>query len=380
MNKKYEDTLLKALKEKQELNDYHGAIVLIKNLPDCDEKGAMDPRLYKDMKIQLKLMGWIPDQFMKMDTSEKGIANLRKMFNTVKSVPCVEADIYMEKRTVQAKDGYQIPIRIYKAHKNNEKKPVLCYIHGGGFFGGSPDVVEESVKMLVAKTGLSAVSPDYRLAPENPYPTGHEDCYSVLQWIYENAESFGGDREHIFVAGDSAGGNLAQYCTTRDWEDGFRRIKGQLLLYPTLNMAGIEDRLYKPGLEHFEMAPRQKKGLSKMIQMFSGMTSGLEKILGTSEIRNDYLNPYTRDARKNPPTFLTVGEHDFLKIETLGYGVKLYEAGIDVKMVLYKGLGHAYFDNTGIYPQCEDCIDEMGQFILHYCQSNTPPQAAGPQS
>lgn len=71
----------------------------------------MDPSLYQDMKMQLKIMGWMPKKFMKMDTSEKGIANLRKMFNAVKSVPCVESDIYMERRTVKAKDGYLIPVR-----------------------------------------------------------------------------------------------------------------------------------------------------------------------------------------------------------------------------------------------------------------------------
>lgn len=110
MEKKYEDKLLKALKDRQELTDYHGAPLLVKNLPDCDEKGAMDPRLYQDMKTQLKIMGWMPKKFMKMDTSEKGIANLRKMFNGVKSIPCVETDIYIENRTVPAKDGYLISI------------------------------------------------------------------------------------------------------------------------------------------------------------------------------------------------------------------------------------------------------------------------------
>lgn len=221
--------------------------------------------------------------------------------------------------------------------------------------------------MFVEKTNLCVVSVDYRLAPEHPYPTGHQDCYQVLKWIYANAESFGGDKEHIFVAGDSAGGNLTQYCTTRDYEDGAHMVKGQLLLYPTLNMAGVKDEYFQPDISQFEMAPKQKRGLTKMIGMFQGMTGGLEAILGTKEVQNDYLNPYTRDAKCNPPTFLTVGEHDFLKFETLGYGVKLHKAGVDTKMVLYKGFGHAYFDNTGVYPQCEDCIEEMGKFILEHC-------------
>ena len=320
------------------------------------------------MKKQLKLLAWIPSGLMKMDYSEKGIANLRKSFNAIKSIPCVETALYIEKRTVEADDGYQIPVRIYKAKQQDENKPILYYIHGGGFFAGSPDVVEESVKMLVEKTGICVVSPDYRLAPENPYPVGHQDCYAVLKWIYENAHTFGGNNQNIFVAGDSAGGNLAQYCTTRDWEDGQHHVTGQLLLYPTLNMAGVKDEYFQPGLEHFEMAPKQKRGLSKMISTFGKMTSGMEQILGTSQVNNDYLNPYTRDAWKNRPTFLTVGEHDFLKIETLGYGVKLHNAGVDTRIVVYKGFGHAFFDNTGVYPQCEDCIEEMGRFILEHCR------------
>lgn len=368
MNKKYDMQLVKKLKEKEVMSEYRGVPLLVKNLPDCNEKGAMDPRLYQDMKKQLKVMAWIPSKFMKMDISEKNIEKFRKMFNSKKSIPCVETNIYIEHQEVTAMDGYQIPVRIYKKKKEEKNKPILYYIHGGGFFGGTPDVVEESVKMLVEKTGICVVSPAYRLAPENPYPTGHTDCFSVLEWIYQNAASFGGDKNQVFVAGDSAGGNLAQYCTTCDREKRYFLVKGQLLLYPTLNMAGVEDEYFKPGMEQFEMAPSQKRGLTKMIGMFKGMTGGLKPILGTSDVKNDYLNPYTRDAKDNPPTFLAVGEHDFLKIETLGYGVKLHRAGVDVKMVLYKGFGHAFFDNTGVYPQCEDCIDEMGAFILAHCK------------
>lgn len=369
MGKKYEESLLYALKNRQKMEEYQGVPLLVKNLPDSDEKGAMDPRLYEDSKKNLKIMAWMPSFLMKMDTSEKGIANLRKMFNGVKSVPCVEEKITIENRLVKAEDEYQIPVRIYKKSSGEvDTKAVFYYIHGGGFFGGSPDVVEEAVKMFVAKTGLVAVSVDYRLAPENPYPTGHKDCYRVLQWIGENKELFGEGAYRIFVSGDSAGGNLAQYCTTRDMEDGKHLIKGQLLLYPTLNMAQVQDEYYKPELEQYEMAPKQKRGLKKMLGMFAGMSGSLESVLGTKDVKNNYLNPYTKNPEGTPPTFLTVGEHDFLKMETLGYGVKLHKAGVEIKMVLYKGFGHAYIDNIGVYPQSEDCIDEMANFVREHCE------------
>ncbi|MDU5111843.1 MAG: alpha/beta hydrolase, partial [Clostridium sp.] len=364
MERKYSKELLNKLVERQETIMIKGAEVLVKNLPDSDEKGAMDPRLYKDMKNQFLMMKYMPKSLMKMDTSPKGIEKLRKMFNGIKSIPIVEKKIEIEHKNIKGEDGNLIPIRIYKSETIKENAPVLYFIHGGGFFGGSPDVVEEFVKLIVEKTDILAVSVDYRLAPENPYPAGHKDCYTTLKWIYNNVESLGGDKNNIFVAGDSAGGNLTQYCTTRDMEDKLGMVKGQLLLYPTVNMLGTEDEYFKWSIDEFEMSPKHKSGLTMMINMFSSMTTGLSDILGTTDIDNDYLNPYNRDPKGLPPTFITVGEHDSLKVEALAYAAKLTNAGVETKTVLYKGFGHAYADNVGVYPQSEDCAIEMGKFIL----------------
>ena len=369
MARKYTKDLLKSLKEKESTIDYYGAEILVKNLPDCDEKGAIDPRLYQKVKNRLKIFAAVSADNFHTDLSTKGIEKLRKTFHSKTSTSCIETPISIERRNIQVSDGYLIPVRIYRNKKTTSNSPLLYYIHGGGFMGGSPEVVEESLKLFVEKTNLCVLSVDYRLAPEYPYPTGHNDCYDVLTWIYANASSLGIDPEHIFIAGDSAGGNLAQYCTTKDYESGTHIVKGQLLLYPSLNMANIKDEYFQPSMASFEMAPKQKKGLTTMIEIFRQMTDEIMPVLGTTEINNDYLNPYTREAKKNPPTFLAVGEHDYLKFETLGYGVKLHHAGVSTKIILYKGFGHSFFNDTGIFPQCEDCIEEMGNFILNYCKN-----------
>lgn len=363
MARKYDVQLVDLLKERQVEDHYMGAPIIIKRLPDCDEEGAMDPRLYEDMKSQLKLLRFLPSKMMKMDTSEKGILKLREMFNGVKSVPVATAPIQRDLFQVEMKDGYKVDLYKYSQAKTSKEQPVLFYIHGGGFFGGHHGVVEESLKLMCEKYAFPIFSVDYRLAPENPYPIGHEDCYETLKWVYEHADELHIYKNLIFVAGDSAGGNLTQYCTSRDREDGNEIVKGQMLLYPTLNMAGVEDQYFHWSLDHFKMAKHQEKGLTKMLMMFGGLTDGLEDILKISDANNDYLNPYTRAPQDNPPTFITVGEHDYLKVESLAYAAKLHDAGVQVKTVVYNGLGHAYFDNAGVYPQCEDCIDEMAQFM-----------------
>lgn len=306
MSRKYSQELLDKIIERQEIVNIKGAEVLVKKLPDSDERGAMNPRLYKDMKKQITLMKFMPKSLLKMNTSPKSIGKLRKMFGEIKS------------------------------------------------------------NSIVEKTDTLAISVDYRLCPENPYPTGHEDCYSVLKWIYDNTESLGGNKNNIFVAGDSAGGNLTQYCTTKDMEQGLGMVKGQLLLYPTLNMAKVEDEFFKWSRDEYEIAPKYKAGIEMILGMFEGLSGDLGEILGTTDIKNEYLSPYIREPKGLPPTFITVGEHDFLKVESLAYSAKLTKAGVETKTVLYKGLGHAYGDNVGVYPQSEDCAIEMGNFILKY--------------
>lgn len=367
MARKYDTKLVDLLKERIEKQDFKGTEIIIKKLPDSDEAGAMDPRLYEDSKKMLKMLKYMPSGMLKMDTSPKGIIKLREMFNGIKSVPVVENGVKTIKHAVMMRDGECIDVYQYTNDKTTMTMPVLYYIHGGGFFGGHHGVVEESLKLMCAKFGFNIFSVDYRLAPEYPYPTGHEDCYEVLKWIYNQAETLNANKDLIFVAGDSAGGNLTQYCSTRDREDSENKVKGQLLLYPTVNMCGVEDEYFKWDISYYKMTKKQAKGLTKMLNMFGGMTEGLEPLLKVNDAHNDYLNPYTRAPQNNPPTFITVGEHDYLKVEALAYSAKLAHAGVEVQTIVYNGLGHAYFDNCGVYPQCEDCIDEMGRFILEHC-------------
>ncbi|MBM6839026.1 hypothetical protein H9X78_11715 [Clostridium saudiense] len=78
MSRKYSQKLLDKIVEKQEVINMRGVEVLVKNLPDSDEKGAMDPCLYKEMKKQITLIRFMPKSMMKRDTSSKGIEKLRR--------------------------------------------------------------------------------------------------------------------------------------------------------------------------------------------------------------------------------------------------------------------------------------------------------------
>lgn len=367
MTRQYDKQLVDMIQQKQYTEEKFGIPILMKPIPDSEEAGVMDPRLYEGMRKQLKLMKLLPKSMFKMSASPKMIKRMRKMFNGIKSQPMSDPSIRIQQLQIKGLDGNQIPLRYYEPKEAASNLPVLYFIHGGGFFAGSCDVIEELVKLIVERFSICAFSVEYRLAPEHPYPKGHEDCYEALKWIYAHAKEYHGDPEQIFVAGDSAGGNLTQYCTTRSLEDHTSMVRGQMLLYPTVNMGQIEDERSIWSMDHYEVNPKQKDAIEMNLSMFKDGAMGLlGELLGTMDIQNSYLTPYALERHDIPPTMVTVGEFDYLKVESLAFAAKLHDLGSEVTTIVYKGLGHAYGDNVGVFPQSEDLAMEMGSFINKY--------------
>ncbi len=362
MARKYSSQLLEKLKQAKIEKDKDGFETVLKPIPDGDAPGAMDPRLYRSMRLPMLLMRFMPKK--KNASMQDQLLNMRKMFNGVKSHPMTRSDTKIE-NVFADYNGNKVPLRVYTpaAASSSEKLPVLYYIHGGGFFAGSPDVVEEASKYFAETYPCIVVSVTYRLAPENPYPAGHEDCYEGLRWVYQNIEDFGGDQQKIFVSGDSAGGNLANYCSMRDRDEASGMVKMQALYYPTVNMAGVQDEYFKPGKQNYTVDKKSEKIVYGMLDMLGGEGFGaFSDLLKVDDINIPCLNPYTANLSGLPPTLILVGEFDFLYPECVAYSKKLKMAGVETKTIVYRGLSHAFLDNMGKFPQAEDSVLEVIAF------------------
>ncbi len=362
----YTDEFLQEMKATARVQRDGDLEIIEKYAPDAVSDIGIDPRLLggqlgRNAKMMAVLPNFILDR-LKMKVDEKSIANFRKNSVQIASAVCVRGGIEMEDSVVLAADGYRIPIRVYRSENCARGCGCLYFMHGGAFIGGGLDPYDEVWKVFVEKFHMVVVSVDYRLMPENPYPIPYEDCYCVLEWIYNHADTLHIDKAHIFVTGDSAGGNLAQYCSTR--AKGTDMVRGQLLLYATLNMFCIEDKYYKRDGKNFTYEPRQKK-LSRCVTRQLEMMVGSFRELGI-EKPDPYRNPYTFDAAGNPPTFISVGALDFLKNDGIAWAHKLQDAGVEVKVVVYNGMGHGYLNAMGVFPQAEDVVDEMGLFIRRH--------------
>jgi acetyl esterase/lipase len=371
--RRYSPALLEEIKRKQYVLNERGLDILIKPIPDEGRPGAMDPRLLAITEpivkgIRGSLLTFFTPLFSKNRNPRHLAAFMRRYFDDVQSIPITEG-VSVRHDTVQTPEA-DVPVRVYRREDawdgdaRLEAAPVLLYMHGGGFAAGNPDVVEEIVKQLVHLSGCVAVQPEYRLAPENPFPAALNDCWEILQWVYRNAASFGGDPKRICVAGDSAGGNLAAVCAMRGRDEGGGMVKAQVLLYPVVNMAGKEDENYHFSLDQFTMLKEQKKSILFRIRAMRGGSEGiLGCVLGVKDESLPLLSPYLGDLRNMPPSLVICGEFDCLRLDGEAYARKLKAAGVPVRTVRYLGIGHAFAEYIGVQPQAEDCMAEISRFI-----------------
>jgi acetyl esterase/lipase len=373
--RRFSPDLLDALGRKQYVKNERGLDIIVKPVPDDDRPGAMDPRLLAVTRPIVRGLGGfvlsIGAPFFFRAGPRLAAAFMRRYFNDVQSLPLAEG-VRVRHKTVRTPEA-EVPIRVYQRDITRGEPgggaaapvPVFLYFHGGGFAAGTPDVVEEMIKQVVSLSGCVAVQPDYRLAPENPFPASLNDCWETLKWVYANAASFGGDPERICVAGDSAGGNLAAVCAMRDRGEKSGMARAQILLYPVVNMAGKEDDNYHFSMDQFTVLKEQRKEILFRINSMRAASRGLlGRILGVKDEAHPWLSPYLADLRNMPPCLILCGEFDCLRLDGEAYARKLRAAGVPVRVVRYLGVGHAFAEWIGLQPQAEDCMAEISRFII----------------
>lgn len=349
--------LLYELKNKETNTEINGVNIVIKHIPESDEEGILDPRVKK-----------INTKMPKDNDDNKSLKKIdvEKIRNGMgyKNIDITKENVITTKKTIQL-NNRNINIRIYKKEKSCDNIPCIIFFHGGGFIGGTLDVVENPCKAITEKANVVVISVEYRLAPEYPYPLGLEDCFEIVTYIYNNNNKFNIDKEKICIGGDSAGGNLSIACSLKDLNSKTTNmIKGQILIYPVV-LLDTDNSKYKWNINKYNLG----KDKDLINEMMNGTKEFLENtrnlyIQNNEDISNPYISPLLDNTHsKMPDTLIFTAEYDYLLVQAEEYGIKLKNLGTDVKIIRYKGMDHAFIDKCGIYPQAEDCFDEIAKFI-----------------
>jgi acetyl esterase/lipase len=350
--------LLRLLKTRSSTIEDKGIEIEIKRIPDSDREGDLDPRVLKVLGNQ-RIGSIFPESIRtgSLDLMTQDIENIRASMGWP-NIDVTAGGIHIEERTIPGTD-LPIPIRIYSPGKP-VKMPAVVFFHGGGFIGGTVKAVENPCKALAEKAGAVVVSVDYRLAPEYPFPAGLTDCFDSVAWVHANAHELNIDEERMTVAGDSAGGNLSVACAIMDRDRKTRMIALQALIYPTVDLVCRPCKEYTWDLSEYNIR-HHRELIEGIISALRGDIPLLASIyLQGHDSADPLVSPlYVADASGLAPTLILTAEYDALRLEAEAFARKLTRDSVRTRLIRYNGMDHAFMDKIGLYPQAEDCIDEI---------------------
>ncbi len=226
---------------------------------------------------------------------------------------------------------------VYEPDGRTERSGALVWIHGGGMVMGHPLQAQEFCGRVASELGIVVVSVDYRLAPEDPFPAGLDDCYAALTWLHAEADALGVDPERVAVGGDSAGGGLAAALALVSRDRGGPPVCFQLLVYPM-----IDDR---------SVLRADHAGRGNFIWTPASNEFAWTAYLGRPP-REDDAPPYAAPARATdlsglPAAWVGVGDLDLFYEEDLEYARRLEAAGVPCELHVELGMYHGADSTLG---------------------------------
>lgn len=246
-----------------------------------------------------------------------------------------------------------VPVRIYTPAKARTYA-VIVYLHGGAFFLGSLDTHDHVARSLAKETGCKVVAAGYRLAPENAFPAGLQDCLAVVRWLARSGDTLSWDGLTLAVAGDSSGGNFAAAIAAMAHDEGLDAITHQILYYPSLDLDFDVSR-YPSLRENAVGYGLETAGLRPFNAFY--LNSGADP-------DDPRVSPIKRaDLRGLPPALILTGEFDPLRDEAELYGERLSEAGVPATVTRYAGAGHGFVQHFSWLPEYHRAFAETSAFL-----------------
>lgn len=251
------------------------------------------------------------------------------------------ADVYIESRFIpNAGSSAKLRLRIYRPKTPTAPAPVLLWMHGGGLILGQPEIDELNCIWLAREAGVVLVSVDYRLAPEHPFPTPLEDCYTALKWVAAHASELKMDAARLAIGGESAGGGLAAALAQLAHDRGEVKPVLQLLVYPMLDdRSAVRADFASDGFLVWNQASNHF-GWEAYLQAKPG-----------AENLPAYAVPARRENLSGlPPMWLGVGTLDLFHDECVAYADRLRAAGVTSECYIIPGAFHG-FDTFALQSQ-----------------------------
>ncbi len=302
----------------------------------------------KAMRAALKALSYPEIDIRKTYKLERELTNLT-------SIRLIRPELYrIWNHKVPCQD-HEIPIRIFSPSEEIASRPVLIFIHGGGWVTGNIDSYNGVCSDMAHITGCTVASIDYRLAPEHRFPAGLEDCYTAAKEIFRESAQFQVREEDIVLIGDSAGGNLSAAVSLLAKDRGEFMPRRQILIYPAVHNDHSDASPFPSIRENGSGYLLTSKRVCEYMELYQSSPSDLE---------NPYYAPLlAKDLRGQPKTLIVTAEFCPLRDEGEAYGQRLGEAGNEVEIRRMPDALHGYFSLPARFDLVKRTYDIINEFL-----------------
>lgn len=247
--------------------------------------------------------------------------------------------------TIEEVDMGGIPATLV-APENTETDRVMLYIHGGGYVAGSPagyhGLAGNYAKLLKAKVFV----PDYRLAPEHPFPAALDDVLAAYKWLLDQGHPAGS----ITFSGDSAGGAMVVSVMVMARDAGLPLPAGGVALSPWAN------------LEHSGSSLETRDGIDPTVNR-TGLTLMSKAFLNGALRNSPEASPVFADVRGLPPILVHIGESEVMLSDAIRLAAHLAENRVRVTLEVWPGMFHVWHMFAAILPEGMQALQDAAAFL-----------------
>jgi monoterpene epsilon-lactone hydrolase len=236
--------------------------------------------------------------------------------------------------------------------RDNRSDSAFLYLHGGGYFIGSCQSHRAFVSHVARACSSRMLLPEYRLAPENPFPAGLLDARAAYRFML--AQGYTPDR--IVVGGESSGGGLtlALLQTLRD--EGMPMPAGAVLLSPWTDLLGTGESLHTRARQDPWLRP-------------AGIEIVADRYRGDTATDHPLVSPLYGDLNGLPPLLIHVGDDEILLDDSTRLADKAAAAGVEVTVKIWMGLWHAFHAFYPWVPEARQAHREIGLWVAAKTQT-----------
>ncbi len=265
----------------------------------------------------------------------------RPMFDAMFAATPAATDVQVVAATVGGIAGFWL--RPAKAQPGAR----MLYLHGGGYVLGSAQALTGFAGQIAARVGVDAFVPDYRLAPEHPFPAAIDDAVAAYRGLVADGA------ERIVVVGDSAGGGLTLSLLSilaADTTKGMIQPVGAAVMSPWTDLA-----LTGESFETREEAdPIFTRGV---LQGFADM------YLQGEDAKNPKASPLHALLDNLPPIRIDVGNDEVLLADSIRYADLARTAGVEITLSIWEGMPHVFQSSLGRFAAAERSMNGIGSFL-----------------